>query len=449
MPRIEDYDYFLPPELVAQYPLGERDASRLLVLHRDGGEIRHAGFRELAAALDENDVLVVNDTRVFPARLLGHKDSGGKVELLLHHLPEVEAGGAFPQAARARATHRGHLKIGQSLNFGAALTAAVLALPEPGVAEVRFTAVGGDPVAAVLAAGEVPLPPYIHRPATAKDQETYQTVFAAAAGAVACPTAGLHFTGAVLADLARRGVEIVRLTLHVGPGTFMPVRVEDYTRHRMAPEYFELSEAAAARLNTAKAAGKRVVAVGTTSVRVLESCASPQGFKAQQGWCGLFSKALMEEIARLEDLAREWIGLFPQAGLQGQHWQKVLSQVQAHVAEDTCRLAAVSSEIRQEHHDQRPGGPGPFAPGRRISRPWSPGSNPARNPGRCSRSRGGTRSTGKSAGPWGCPNPRLVDRAAPLDLQASPDRELLARSWPRPGKPNSGPAAAWIRTTCC
>ena len=288
MPRIEDYDYFLPPELVAQYPLGERDTSRLLVLHGAGGEIRHAGFREVATILDENDVLVVNDTRVFPARLLGHKDSGGKVELLLHHLPEVEAGGGVPQAARARATHRGHLKIGHVLNFGAELTATVLALPAPGVAEVRFTAVGGDPVAAVLAAGKVPLPPYIQRPAEASDRETYQTVFAAPAGAVACPTAGLHFTGAVLEALKARGVEIVRLTLHVGPGTFMPVRVEDYTLHRMLPEYFEFSEAAAARLNTAKAAGKRLVAVGTTSVRVLEPCASPQGFKAQQGWCDLF-----------------------------------------------------------------------------------------------------------------------------------------------------------------
>ena len=143
-------------------------------------------------------------------------------------------------------------------------------------------------MAAVLAAGEVPLPPYIQRPAAAIDRETYQTVFAAPAGAVACPTAGLHFTGAVLADLARRGVKIVRLTLHVGPGTFMPVRVEDYTRHRMLPEYFELSESAATRLNAAKAAGKRLVAVGTTSVRVLEHCASPQGFTAQQGWCDLF-----------------------------------------------------------------------------------------------------------------------------------------------------------------
>jgi S-adenosylmethionine:tRNA ribosyltransferase-isomerase len=288
MPGIKDYDYLLPPELVAQHPLPARDASRLLVLRRDGGEICHAGFRELVSWLDENDVLVVNDTRVFPARLTGHKDTGGKVELLLHHLPEAEADRGVPQAARARATHRGHLKIGQTLNFGEPLRAEVLALPAPGVAAVRFTAAGRDAVAAVLAAGEVPLPPYIRRPATAADRETYQTVFAAPAGAVACPTAGLHFTKTVLLDLARRGVEIVRLTLHVGPGTFMPVRQADYTRHRMAPEYFELSEVAAARLNGAKAAGKRLVAVGTTSVRVLESCASPQGFMARQGWCDLY-----------------------------------------------------------------------------------------------------------------------------------------------------------------
>ena len=186
-------------------PFAERDASRLLVVRRDRGEIRHASFRELAAALDENDVLVVNDTRVFPARLTGHKDSGGKVELLLHHLPEAKANGSVPQGARARATHRGRLKVGQILNFGAALTAAVLDLPAPGVAEVRFSAAGGDAVAAVLAAGEVPLPPYIQRPAAASDRETYQTVFAAPAGAVACPTAGLHFTGSGSARPGRPG----------------------------------------------------------------------------------------------------------------------------------------------------------------------------------------------------------------------------------------------------
>lgn len=285
MPLIAEYDYDLPPELVAQYPLEKRDASRLLVLPRDGSGIVHSRFQDLPQWLDERDVLVVNDTRVFPARLLGHKNSGGKVELLLHHLPEAEGNGAA--SASARATHRGHLRVGQRLNFGEHLQAEILALPQPGVAEVRFRA-AGDPVAAVLAAGAVPLPPYIQRPATASDRDTYQTVFAAQAGAVACPTAGLHFTEPVLEELDRRGIEVVRLTLHVGPGTFMPVRVEDYAQHRMLPEYFELPEAAAARLNAARDAGKRLVAVGTTSVRVLEFCAAPAGFQAQQGWCDLY-----------------------------------------------------------------------------------------------------------------------------------------------------------------
>jgi S-adenosylmethionine:tRNA ribosyltransferase-isomerase len=290
MPRIEDYDYHLPPELVAQYPHRERDASRLLVLRRDTGEIRHARFRELPHWLDDNDVLVINDTRVFPARLRGYKDSGGKVELLLHHLPTPEDNSAVPLAARALATHRGHLRVGQTLHFGEPLAAEVLDLPEPGVAEVRFTCPGGgpEPVSAVLAAGDVPLPPYIHRPPTDADRDTYQTVFAAQTGAVACPTAGLHFTEAVLQELARRGIEIVPLTLHVGPGTFMPVRVNNYTQHRMLPEYFEISETAAARLNAAQAGGKRLVAVGTTSVRVLESGIAPEGFQARQDWCDLY-----------------------------------------------------------------------------------------------------------------------------------------------------------------
>jgi S-adenosylmethionine:tRNA ribosyltransferase-isomerase len=288
MPRIQDFDYFLPPELVAQYPLARRDASRLLVLRREGGEIHHTHFRDLPQWLDEGDVLVVNDTRVFPARLLGHKDSGGKVELLLHHMPVLEDNGAVPRAARARATHRGRLQVGQTLNFGANLTAQIMALPQPGVAEMRFTASGDDAVRAVLEAGEVPLPPYIHRPVADSDRDAYQTVFADQAGAVACPTAGLHFTETMVQDLARRGIEIVRLTLHVGPGTFMPVRHADYTRHWMLPEYFELSAAAAAHLNAARSQGKRLVAVGSTSVRVLEFCASPQGFQAQQGWCSLY-----------------------------------------------------------------------------------------------------------------------------------------------------------------
>jgi S-adenosylmethionine:tRNA ribosyltransferase-isomerase len=288
MPLIQDYDYLLPPELIAQYPLEKRDTSRLMVLQRDRGEICHAHFQDLPQWMDGDDVLVVNDTQVFPARLFGQKASGGKVELLLHHLPQAEANGASPKAARARAMHRGSLRVGQTLNFGVQLAAEVLALPYPGVTEVRFTCDGGNVVAAVLEAGAVPLPPYIQRAAEGADRENYQTVFAAQAGAVACPTAGLHFTNTVLQELGQRGIEVVRLTLHVGPGTFMPVRHADYTRHRMLPEYFELSEAAAIRLNAARTQGKRVVAVGTTSVRVLEYCASPEGFKAQQGWCDLF-----------------------------------------------------------------------------------------------------------------------------------------------------------------
>ena len=288
MPLIDEFDYVLPPELVAQYPLAQRDASRLMVLSRDKSEICQAEFRDLPRWLNANDVLVVNDTRVFPARLVGRKASGGKVELLLHHLPETEGNGAAPETARARATHRGHLRAGQTLHFGEHLEATVLALPQPGVAEVRLTATDGEAVAAVLAAGAVPLPPYISRAATAADRVSYQTIFAGRSGAVACPTAGLHFTDAVLEELGRRGVEIVRLTLHVGPGTFMPVRVKDYTRHQLLPEYFELSEAAAVRLNAAQESGKRLVAVGTTSVRVLEYCAKPAGFRGQRGWCDLY-----------------------------------------------------------------------------------------------------------------------------------------------------------------
>lgn len=285
MTRIEDFDYHLPPELVAQEPLGRRDASRLLVLDRATGEMVHAHFRDLANWLDPDDLLVVNDTRVFPARLHGVKESGGRVELLLHHLPQPEGNGGA--GLQARATHRGRLRPGQVLRFAADLEAEVISLPDPGVAEVRFGA-SGEVLKKVLEHGEVPLPPYIHRAAAEADRENYQTVFARQTGAVACPTAGLHFTNEVLRGLADKGIETVSITLHVGPGTFRPVRQADYTRHQMLPEYFELSAAAAVRLNEAKVKGNRIVAVGTTSTRVLEYCASPEGFVAQQGWCDLF-----------------------------------------------------------------------------------------------------------------------------------------------------------------
>ncbi len=287
MPDLQDFDYHLPPELVAQEPLPQRDASRLLVLERGRGELRHAHFRELPGWLDEGDVLVINDTRVFPARLHGVKESGGRVELLLHHLPQPAGNGAGG-SLQARATHRGRLRVGQTLRFGPRLEAEILALPLPGTAEVRFWVDGGDVQETILLQGEVPLPPYIRRAAAEADRETYQTVFARQQGAVACPTAGLHFTAAVRQELARRNIDIIPITLHVGPGTFMPVRSQDYTAHRMHPEEFELSAASAARLNEARRRGKRLVAVGTTSVRVLEHCASPQGFSPRRGQCDLF-----------------------------------------------------------------------------------------------------------------------------------------------------------------
>jgi S-adenosylmethionine:tRNA ribosyltransferase-isomerase len=289
MPSLTDFDYHLPPELVAQYPLPRRDASRLLVLRRDRGEVHHARFRELAGWLDHNDVLVVNDTRVFPARLRGHKESGGRVELLLHHLPAAgDTGVEAPESARARATYRGRLKVGQVLHFGDNLRAEVVSLVAPGVAEVLFATANGGLSGALLQAGEVPLPPYIQRSPRCEDRDRYQTIYAARPGAIACPTAGLHFTEELLRGLAQRGIETVTVTLHVGPGTFLPVRQEDYTRHRMEPEYFELPEEAAARLNEARGRGKRLVAVGTTSVRVLEHCAGKSGFVPQQGWCDLY-----------------------------------------------------------------------------------------------------------------------------------------------------------------
>jgi S-adenosylmethionine:tRNA ribosyltransferase-isomerase len=296
MNLIDDFDYHLPPELVAQYPLARRDASRLLVVDRDSGVIRHAAFKDLGDWLNADDLLVLNDTRVFPARLKGRKASGGKVELLLHHLPAAAEGRQMiartppPLATTsARATYRGRLKVGQTLQFGDLLQAEVLALVSPGVAELRFHSLDGDAREALWRLGEVPLPPYIRRPPGDLDGERYQTVYAARPGAMAAPTAGLHFSAAVLRDLARRSIDTVHVTLHVGPGTFLPVRHSDYTRHQMHPEAFELSQAAAVRLNAARSRGQRLTAVGTTSVRVLEHCAAePGGFKPRQGWCDLF-----------------------------------------------------------------------------------------------------------------------------------------------------------------
>jgi S-adenosylmethionine:tRNA ribosyltransferase-isomerase len=285
---LADFDYHLPPELIAQHPAPRRHESRLMLVDRASQRWSHHTFADLPEILGANDFLVVNDTRVFPARLEGRKASGGRVELLLHHVPlPVERD--IPTKARVQAHYRGHrLKVGQVLHFGDDLEGEITAVLGGGIAEVEFRTRGGNAVAAILAQGQVPLPPYIRRAPEAFDLERYQTVYAAHPGAIAAPTAGLHFTPEVMARLTERGIETAALTLHVGPGTFLPVRTADYTQHRMHPEYFVMPAATATRLNEARAAGFHLVAVGTTSVRVLEHGTGAAGFTPQEGWCSLY-----------------------------------------------------------------------------------------------------------------------------------------------------------------
>jgi S-adenosylmethionine:tRNA ribosyltransferase-isomerase len=269
--RVDDFDFPLPPEAIAQAPPAERGTSRLLVLERATGRITHTRIGELPAWLAAGDLLVVNDTRVFPARLLGHRDpSGGRVEVLLLERLDADRFDAL-------------VHPGQKLKPGARL---VLEGDDPaagrihGVIEgrgsfgrrtVRLSAERGELDAAVDAIGHMPLPPYIARPDAAGDRERYQTVYARARGSVAAPTAGLHFTPAILDALAAKGVERAAVTLHVGYGTFKPVRVEDVEAHVVDPEHYTIDPGTAARIDAARAGGRRVVAVGTTTVRALES----------------------------------------------------------------------------------------------------------------------------------------------------------------------------------
>ncbi len=278
---ISDFDYELPEELIAQHPAARRDASRMLVVSRERGEWRDSSFSELPSELREGDALVVNNTRVFPARLEGRREpSGGRVELLLIRRLTDE-GGAQVWEALVRPARR--LGAGASITFGdGRLRAFVLDVPSTGPERVlRFDA-DGDFDALLEEFGQVPLPPYIRRAGTdlaarAEDRERYQTVYAERRGAIAAPTAGLHFTPRVFAELRARGVIVAEVTLHVGYGTFAPVRVEDLDEHSVAPEHFELKEETATLINETRARGGRVVAVGTTTVRALESAADERG----------------------------------------------------------------------------------------------------------------------------------------------------------------------------
>jgi len=268
---IKDFDFDLPPDRIAQHPARPRDAARLLVVRRDGTQDRIV--RELPDLLSPGDILVANDTRVIPAQLTGRRGNA-KIGLTLDQ-PRADC------TWHALARNARRLAVGDVIKIDGAdgFIATVVARDADGGVALRFNAEGEDFSAALRQAGALALPPYIARPEglKAEDAEDYQTIFAHHEGAVAAPTAGLHFTPGLLAALESRGVKRVTLTLHVGAGTFLPMRTERVADHRMHAERGEISEATADAINAVRAAGGRVVAVGTTTVRLLESAAAEDG----------------------------------------------------------------------------------------------------------------------------------------------------------------------------
>ena len=264
---LADFDYDLPPELIAQEPVVERTHSRLLVVDRQPQHLNHYQFSDIVHLLPPECVLVLNDTRVFPARLRGHKESGGRVELLLlRRLPGDE------ETWEVMSKGTQGMKSGSRIDVTSELSGTWLSVPRDGRGMLRF-ATTENFLALLDRIGEIPLPPYIKRePGNRRDDsERYQTVYARNVGAVAAPTAGLHFTSELLAAIQERGVEVVFLTLHVGAGTFQPVRVETIENHQMEEEEYEISEDVAQRVNEAKRNERQIVAVGTTSTRAVES----------------------------------------------------------------------------------------------------------------------------------------------------------------------------------
>jgi S-adenosylmethionine:tRNA ribosyltransferase-isomerase len=279
MTSLADYDFVLPPELIAQHPASERSASRLL--DGRGATPADRGFRELPALLEAGDLLVFNDTRVIKARLFGEKSTGGAVELLVERVLAQHQVLAHLRASKSP-------RPGSLLRLAGAFDAEVLgrAGPDDALFRLRFPS---DPLALLEAHGHVPLPPYITHADAPDDERRYQTVFAAKPGAVAAPTAALHFDQALLAALSARGIETTRVTLHVGAGTFQPVRTERIEDHRMHSEWFEVGDECVAAVSATRARGGRVVAVGTTSVRALESAARATGeLRAMQGETDIF-----------------------------------------------------------------------------------------------------------------------------------------------------------------
>lgn len=292
MHLINDYDYDLPEALIAQKPLAQRDQSKLLFLCKATGGLSHRQFYELDDFLASSDILVLNNTKVMPARLVGRKATGGKAELLILNYPgeHRQQQGVREMVCQCLIKTSKRPQVGTSLFFDHSLKAKVIRMVN-GIYTVKFS-YQSDFDRLLYQLGRVPLPPYIKRDgdnSAFDDQASYQTIYASARGAVAAPTAGLHFTKTLLEKIKHKGVSIVTITLHVSYGTFLPVRVSDIRQHKMHSETYLISEQAAARINHAKANGSRILAVGTTSVRTLEYAADDNGYLCPGGGrCDLF-----------------------------------------------------------------------------------------------------------------------------------------------------------------
>lgn len=263
--KLSDFDYKLPEDLIAKSPAEKRDASRLMVLRRDGGRIEHRKFNDILEYLDPSDILVVNNTKVIPARLIGHKkQTGGEVEILLLRQESENLWNSLVRPGR-------RLMPGAKVEFKDGLMEAeIVEHREGGQRLVRFTH-QGDFYKALEKVGQVPLPPYIDRQPMGADKNRYQTIYAKEKGAVAAPTAGLHFTPELMENVKAKGVEVLEILLHVGWGTFKGVEADDIREHKMDAEYFKISQEAAQKIQNGKIGNRRIVAIGTTTSRALES----------------------------------------------------------------------------------------------------------------------------------------------------------------------------------
>ena len=279
--KTNDFYFDLPEDLIAQVPLKNRDESRLMTLDKNTGEVKHKTFRDILECLNDNDILVLNNTRVIPARLFGFKaETNAEIEILLLSRKDINTWEALTKPAK-------RLKLGTRIIFGDGLLIGVVKeLQEEGIRTIEFEYEGiFEDVLDRL--GNIPLPPYIHE--KLEDKERYQTVYSKVTGSSAAPTAGLHFTPEILMELKNKGVQIEYVTLHVGLGTFRPVKAESIFDHTMHKEYFEIAEDVKNRLNEAKKNGKRIVCVGTTSVRTLESSANIiNNLDRDSGWTDIF-----------------------------------------------------------------------------------------------------------------------------------------------------------------